>query len=108
MEDMLIDGLDLYMVLRREMSHQVVEMGGDYFHDESFDSRVLYVGTLYPARRVASEVAVREDLDYVSDDYYRYVSEDEHSRIQVEVIQVEVGALLDLPVGSHEVAYCLD
>lgn len=108
MEDMMIDGLDLYLVVRREICHRVVEVCGEQRHEESMNVRVLYVGTFYPARRIASEVAVREGLNHINNEEYRHDDEEEGISVEIEVVEAICGAELDLEVGQHEVVYSLD
>jgi hypothetical protein len=110
MEDMMLDGLDLYLVVRRELCHRVIEVCGEQRHEESMSVRVLYVGTFYPARRVASEVAYDEDLDDISGEYTHYRREDEEEgvTVEIEVVQAVCGAGLDIEVGRHAVGYTIE
>ena len=108
MEDMMLDGLDLYLVVRREVRHQVEEMCGEYRHEESMSVRVCYVGTYYPARRVASELADREGLEHDSDEHYYSDDEDSDVSVEVEVVQAVCGAELSAEVARHEVSYVVE
>ena len=106
MEDMMLEGLDLYLVVRREVRHQVMDFCGEQRHEESMSVRVCYVGTFYPARYAASEVAEHEGLERVDDEHYR--REDDDSLVEVEVVQAVCGDLLSVELGSHAVAYTVE
>ncbi len=108
MEDMMLEDLDLYLVVRREVHHHVEDVCGEYRHEESMSARVLYVGTYYPARRVASVVADREGLEYDSEEHYHSDDEDSDVSVEVEVVQAVCGAELSVEVARHEVSYVVE
>ena len=100
----------VYLVLRREFRHQVMECCGEQRHDEEMAVAVLFAGPRLAALRAASVAAAHDDLAEDAgrlSEFYSGEREDA-SCVEVEVLRVPLGQSVELPVGSHAVAYQLD